>query len=548
MPIEGVALIRVSTAGQADESKAGIPAQREAVRRICQTWSINVAKEHHFELTDVSGASVLMSQDYQRFLQAVARQEITAVVTKEFSRLMRPERLDDYLIIQYLWDHGITLYTPEGKLDLSKPLDRFMATIRAGMAGMERLEIRQRMMDAKETMRRQGRHPSSPGTLAHGIGYDKKTGWFYKDDEIQIVRLLFQWFLEGEHSYERLAARSGIPRSTIRNLLVNPVYAGVMTYRTKHDLSPAGQYPQKKGKRAYRRKVARVGDEVIRVPLPPHLQPVITMEQHELIVELVEKMRFPRARARSIAIPRFTYRGYLRCGSCRQGVYSWVGGRRKDGSAKDFYYCQSRSPRERAKREASGELWVCGNRYMIRSKLEDAIDHALVDHLAEPGFLRRIIDAYMQQAEEAAVVQQARALSQQLDRLAGKRDRVIDLYEDGNIDRFEKQLRLSKIDDQVDEIERLLSTLRSPRFEPQQIQQVVSVFAEWPFLGMDGKRRLMERMLPEIYVDCYAVKGVTLRLGCNNVNPPPEVAGEPPEHYGETPEVRPERVRRCVPC
>src|SRR5437867_12384082 len=28
----------------------------------------------------------------------------------------------------------------------------------------------------------------------------------------------------------------------------------------------------------------------------------------------------------------------------------------------------------------------------------------------------------------------------------------------------------------------------------------------------------------------------------------PEVAGEPPEHYGETPEVRPERVRRCVPC
>jgi len=74
MPIEGVALIRVSTAGQADESRAGIPAQREAVHRICQTWSITVAKEPHFELVDVSGASVLMSQDYQRFLQAVARQ------------------------------------------------------------------------------------------------------------------------------------------------------------------------------------------------------------------------------------------------------------------------------------------------------------------------------------------------------------------------------------------------------------------------------------------------------------------------------------------
>src|SRR5471030_254522 len=95
-PTKGVALVRVSTAGQADESRAGIPAQREAIRKIAAAYSIQIAPEHHFELTDVSGASVLLSTDYQRFLRVLERPDISAVVTKEFSRLMRPENFGDY--------------------------------------------------------------------------------------------------------------------------------------------------------------------------------------------------------------------------------------------------------------------------------------------------------------------------------------------------------------------------------------------------------------------------------------------------------------------
>src|SRR5882724_8978212 len=143
--IKGVGLVRVSTAGQAHESRASIPAQREAIRRICEAHNIHIAAEHHFELTDVSGASVLLSPDYQRFLLAVERPDITAVVTKEFSRLMRPENFRDYAILQIFVDYGITLYMPDAVMNMANRQDWMMAGIKTTIAGMERFDIRQRM-------------------------------------------------------------------------------------------------------------------------------------------------------------------------------------------------------------------------------------------------------------------------------------------------------------------------------------------------------------------------------------------------------------------
>jgi DNA invertase Pin-like site-specific DNA recombinase len=545
--INGVALIRVSTAAQAGESRAGIPAQREAIRKIQETHGIHIAPEHRFELTDISGSRVLDSTDYQRFLRVVERPDITAVVTKEFSRLMRPERFDDYRIIQHFIDHGITLYFPDAVMNLSNRQDWLIAAIRAAMSGMEKFDIRQRMMDGKETMRRQGRHPSAPHTLARGIGYNKKVGWYYKEDELGVVRLLFKLFLQGEHNYHRLAAATGIPRSSVRILLENPVYAGVMTYATRHDLSPIGLYPPRNGKRSYRRKIARMEDEVIRVPLP--LEPVITIEQHNYILNVVENLRAPRAEARDSAISRFTYRGHLRCGSCDDLIYSWVGGHRKNGDSKDFYYCKSRSPREREKRRATAAAVECENRYMTRSKLETEIDVALTAQLTNPQFLISAIESHIARAEQDDGSDQIRTFNEQLRRLAVKKERIIQSFIDGDMDRMQKQLRVGEIEREIHSLTHILSRVRpATTFDRKQITDMVGVFREWTFLAMGEKRQLMERLLPEIYVDRYAVKGVTLRVGCNGDNHPRGVDVKPPERCVEIQEAHRETKHRCAPC
>jgi DNA invertase Pin-like site-specific DNA recombinase len=541
-PIRGVALVRVSTAGQADDSRASIPAQREAIRKIAQAYSIEIAPEHHFELTDVSGASVLLSPDYQRFLRAVQQPDVSAVVTKEFSRLMRPENFHDYAILQIFVDHGITLYMPDTVMNMCNRQDWFMAGIKTAMAGMERFDIRQRMMDGKEAMRRRGRHPSAAHTLARGIGYTKGKGWFYKEEELAVVRMLFDLFLNGEHNYAQLSKLTGIPRSSVRVVLTNPVYAGVMTYRTKHDLSSAGMYPRKEGKRGYRRKVVRTSEELIKVKLP--MEPVISIEQHQQILDTVENLRAPRAKSKAIAHPRFTYRGYLRCGFCGGLMYSHSAGTVYSTGPKDFYYCKSKSPRERQKRLMSGEPLTCENRHMSREKLERMIDADIVSRLTEVSFLTRVIRSHIENAKRSAETGDNVKLGQRLTRLQDKRKRIIDTYIDGTIGREEKQSRLTDVDMQIADVSRQLVRHHPPAFDPAQILDITRVFREWTFLGMEAKRRLMEQLLPEIYVDRYEIKGVSLKIpiGGDNDSYLPEVAAKPSLGI---PAVRPETGNLC---
>jgi DNA invertase Pin-like site-specific DNA recombinase len=189
----GVGLIRVSTGAQADEDRASIPAQREIIRQIAARYGIEVVRT--FELSDVSGAAIGYSPDYQRFLDFLTDPKITCVITREFSRLMRPENYRDYGILQHLTDNGITLYFPNDILDLSNRQGRFMAGIRAGVSGLERGDIAEWIASAKEVMRKRGYHPCGEHTLARGLGHTKEKGWYYDEKELASVRLLFNLFL-----------------------------------------------------------------------------------------------------------------------------------------------------------------------------------------------------------------------------------------------------------------------------------------------------------------------------------------------------------------
>jgi DNA invertase Pin-like site-specific DNA recombinase len=507
--IKGVAMIRVSTAGQAAEDRAGIPAQREACRRIALQHGIEIVRT--FELVDLSGAKVLTSPDYQQFLSELERPEIGAVVTKEFSRLMRPENFEDFIILQRFQDCRVVLYMPDGPIDLDTRMGRMMGGMRALMAGLERLEIRQRMMDGKEAMRRQGKHPSALHCLPRGIRYSKKDGWTYDEERLASVRLLFAAFLGGNHNYESLSKLTGIPRSSVRVILCNTAYAGTMTYDTKHDLSSAGLYPMKSGAtRQYRRKVRRADDEIIRTKLP--MEPLITPAQHEMIANIVEGRRAVTQHVRSQHGERFVYRGYLRCASCHQPMYTHV---TMANIEKTFYYCRTKNPRDRARLLEQGI--ACDARYMSRNRLEQIIDRSILERLTDKGFLTSIIENDLQKTHVPTVA------SESFDGdLRRKEQRINDAYFDGNISAAEWRARLRKLETQREQIRTVQPRLR-PEFDPAQILSIVKVFRKWHLSRFSDKRTILSRILPEIQVYNYQVKGAKLLLGgCDTDNRPKE--------------------------
>jgi len=504
----GIGLIRVSTGAQADGDRASIPAQREIIRQIAARHDIDVMRT--FELADISGAAVLFSSQYQEFLKCLEDPKVSAVITREFSRLMRPERFDDFAILQHFVDNGITLYFPTDVLDLSSRQARFMAGIRAGVSGLERGDIAERIASAKEVRRREGHHPCGEHTLARGIGHTKQTGWYYDQAELEPVKLLFKLFLGGLHVYEKLAELTGFSRSSVPVILRNPIYAGWMVYSQKKDQSAAGFIPPTHRRKGYRRKIDRDPNDVIKVRIP--LTPLLSEEEHQRILAIVDAKRRHYSTAHAQSVPRFSYRGFLYCGACSQPMYTWAA---EPTGRKDFYHCKANLPRYYSKPGAVR----CVNRNMSRHLLEPVLDRELVGRLTDRTFLSGIIESHLANLEESRLPSADDLLRSRFDALLEKKRRVTDAFIDGNISRLQKNEKLRDLETELDALCQVEAIERKPAFSEEQIIAVVKVFRKWAHLGMEAKREILIRTVPEIFVDRYLVKGVSLRVGYNKANP-----------------------------
>src|ERR1017187_6339421 len=117
-----IELIRVSTEGQAADDRASIPSQRAINRRTASQYQLDIVRS--IEISEVSGASVLKAPEIRELIDLMQSPDIHGVVTREFSRLMRPENFADYALLQAFADTKTVLYLPDGPIDLSSKSDR----------------------------------------------------------------------------------------------------------------------------------------------------------------------------------------------------------------------------------------------------------------------------------------------------------------------------------------------------------------------------------------------------------------------------------------
>ena len=539
-----IELIRVSTEGQASEDRAGIPAQREANRRTAQAYSLTIVRS--IEIVDVSGAAVLSSPQMQELLRLMESPEIHGVVTKEFSRLMRPEKFTDYALLQQFIDTGTVLYLPDGPIDLASKSGRLLGTIRAAMAGLERREILDRMNDAKESMRQAGKHAGGESSLPYGVAYAPKTGWSYTADA-EKVRTAFRFFLSGETSYTVLSQKLHIPRTNVRFILENPIYTGWRVYREKRDPSVAGYVTAPGGQQGYRRKIRRAPDEVIRVHV---LDGIVSESDFHCVQQIIELKKQKHWRSYAETPNRYTYNGFLACGDCASLLYTHT--------AKDeFYVCKSRNTRE-ARLRATRGLMPCSNTYMLRRKLEPKIDFLLGEKLREPDFLSRMVDEFNERAQKSATTGAAErpVIAKKIAALDAKRKRILEAFFDGAINKTERDTRVSQVDAEISAFQKILldtlSAVPDVRSEVE-IEQALEPFAEWEFLEREDKRALLAGLCPEIQVERYTVKSLMIKLltenrsdGCNEVNHFPGAGALLPERCARTPAIHRETARRDV--
>jgi DNA invertase Pin-like site-specific DNA recombinase len=492
-----VELIRVSTETQAAEDRTGIPSQRTTNQVTCTQHKLRIVES--VELVE-SGTDVAQTPEMAHVLELIAQGRARGIVLAEYSRLFRPDRWGDMVVLQELDDHGAQLYLPTGPVDLGSQVGMVQASVYTLMARLERIHIRERMRRGKEEKRKRGEHVAGGIGLPLGVDYDKEKGWSYAED-IWKVRAIFDRILAGERNFAKIADDLGLSRNSIRNIATNPIYVGWRVYDKKRDLSPAG-----KRKGCDRRKVDRDPSEVIRVRVP--LEPLVGEREFREVGKIMELKRRHALRVRGENSPLFVYRGMLRCGACGQLIYCNAKGRKS--TRRHYYYCKSLHP---YRRPVGTEK--CGNRHMLRERLEPTLDETIAERLCDPKVVLGAVKEYNRslEAKWREHVENPRTLEHQIQKVEAKRDRILDAFFDGTISREERDKRLAPLAADLEALTELKKVREEqpPLLDESVILEALTVFAEFAFLEFHQKRQILEALLPLIYVYRYSPKGVVFQ-------------------------------------
>src|ERR1039458_7540923 len=220
MSIKVAEWIRVSDESQAAPEKFGIPAQRTVNATTCKRFGLEVVKT--FQVEDVSGKDVMLCSETAELIALMQSGRIQGVVSREFSRLMRPDDFSDYVLLGVFQKCNVVLYLPEGPVNLNEKMGRLMASVQAAIAGFERSTIRERLFRGGEENRKAGGRFAS--TLPKGVGYTNEAGWFYTP-ESQRVKEAYEMVLRGE-SLNEIGRFLGMSATGARYAMHNPIYKG----------------------------------------------------------------------------------------------------------------------------------------------------------------------------------------------------------------------------------------------------------------------------------------------------------------------------------
>jgi DNA invertase Pin-like site-specific DNA recombinase len=494
---KAIELIRVSTEAQAADDRASIPAQKAINRRTSSTYNLDIVRS--IEITDVSGAMILMSPEMQELLRLIANPDIHGVVSYAFNRIMRPENYSDFAILQVFVDTRTILYLPEGPIDLSSKSGRILGTIQAVIAGNQRLEFLENVWNSKEEKRLAGEFPQSEVCLPFGVGYDRlrgKGGWHYTP-EVERVREAFRLFLSGDTSYFSVGRKVGIDPYNLRIILRNPIYTGWRVIDKRRDPSPSAHRVKPDGRQVDRPKIKRAAEEVIRIKVMD--EPLISQEEFQRVQQILDLKRARHWRTRPDYEHRFTYNGFLTCSKCGSLIYTKY---RRD----DYYVCKGRHI-----------VKICDVSYMRRDRLEPKLDNLFANRLTDSSFLRELAEEMESSASRQSNAVRIARLQSEIESLESKRGRILDAYFEGVISSQERDLRLAKIDRDLHATQELL--LREKPSVTLSVDSLVSLFSpffEWQYLKRDDKRRILSTIVPDIRVADYQVSGLYLLPPCGD--------------------------------
>lgn len=482
--------LRVSSAGQADEGRSGLPRQIMNVHEAAVKYGLKIPWEYLFA-DDDSGFEFTDRPDLSRLRQEYksTRRRANAVVVEHLDRLSRNADWHQGYLLDEMRQYGLqAVFWKEFTSRIERAVMGAIA-----QDGME--QAKQRMAEGNLHKARSGRVTARTPAYGYklvdskgreGESAKKDTHYAIREDQARVVQKIYRWMLEG-NSLRSIAGRLNQKypppkRSAYWNgrliwlIIKNSVYKGEYLANTwKQVKVPINTNTASLTGGAVRtivRKVPRPSEEWIKVAVPA----IVSVQEWEMANRILEKNALM---SRRNAKDQYLLTGLVKCACCG---HSYNGRRRlrisKAGKEwkTTWYVCASTSG---VYPEAARDQIGCNQGHISGRILEEAVWSVVYQVLLHPQILLDVLEREFHGDRNEQVARQIAFLESQIESTKTEDEKLYKAYVAGVFNEVEYAGRRKMVKDnrhKLDgELRQLSGSLISPdRFE-QQKQEILLI-------------------------------------------------------------------------
>ena len=432
---------RVSTTEQAEEGYS-IDEQNIKIREYCE-------KEGHeiynlYEDRGISGKNITNRPGIKQLLEDATKNKFDLLIVWKLNRVSR--RLIDILnIVELLNKHNVDFRSLTENFETETPSGKLQLNIMGAIGEFERETIAENVKMGLLARAKEGRW--NGGVV---LGYDlvelpnegkkrKNTRLEINEKEANTVRRIFELYSQG-HGYKAVVNRVNkeghktkrngkFAVNTVKTILTNPVYIGKIRYNVRQDWS------RKRRNNINANPILSDGIH----------EPIIDEETwNKVQVLLKEKSN----KHNKIYDCEFPLTGILKCPVCGAGMTIMRSTRkRKDGTKRvnEYYACGNWKNKGTS---------VCNSNAIRIDVADNYVLNKIMELINNEHILRSVVDNINnnKSTKLKPLLDQLEQINQEIDKLISKKNKNIELFEDGILDKSELSTRLKVINDDIDKL------------------------------------------------------------------------------------------------
>ena len=396
----------------------------------------------------ISGSSTLKRESFLAMINDAKLGKFDLVITKEISRFSR-STLDSITYTQELLKYGVGVYFQSDNINTLLPDSELRLTIMASIAQEEVRKLSERLRFGYKRSIEKGRVLGQNNIL----GYDKEDGQLtINKNEAKIVCRIFELYTEGKFGVRRLSTkleREGIINHStgkafsadgLKQIIQNPKYKGY--YCSGKTVSI--DYRNNKRIRLPKDKWNVYKDENI---------PAIVSEEIWDKANALYEERSKKSLENSQAYQsRYIFSGKIICGEHETTYHRHIYKSKKRGD-QEVWNCKLYRQK--------GKIDGCDSPTLYSSELQTILTDVYKNFYENKDeIIDGLMDIYSSVNDEKDYNVELFKLEKELEKIAHKKDKILELHMDDLIDKAEFAQRNGKLNEEVVRIENEIEQLK----------------------------------------------------------------------------------------